>query len=233
MMPFRLPLAIALTFLVLVAACNRGDDEEKTSGDPFGIAVTSTNVQSGLTAEADVMVDQWGIPHIYAGNDRDAWFIQGYKAATDRFAQMDLARHLGQGRIAEIIGEIPAAGWPIAFLMAKDVDLFYRSMFTASNGHLVAEIIEEQLNDERTAILQAYADGVNAYLADVIGGRNNALLPSAYSGLINLDPEDIDPWTVFDTLSILVVSFWSASNSPLESGHMRKFMPNPMSALSG
>ena len=44
----------------------------------------STHPVVGLQAPAEIILDQWGIPHIYAGSTRDAVFLQGYNAARDR-----------------------------------------------------------------------------------------------------------------------------------------------------
>ncbi|HLZ76894.1 penicillin acylase family protein, partial [Phenylobacterium sp.] len=47
---------------------------------------------AGLNAPAQMVVDHWGIPHIYAASARDAFFLQGYNAARDRLWQIDLWR---------------------------------------------------------------------------------------------------------------------------------------------
>ncbi|MCB0030719.1 MAG: penicillin acylase family protein, partial [Anaerolineales bacterium] len=74
----------------------------------------------GLSAEVTVIRDEMGIPHIYAENEKDLYFAQGYVHAQDRFWQMEFWRHIGQGRISEIAGEatinsdkfIRTMGWP-------------------------------------------------------------------------------------------------------------------------
>ena len=52
----------------------------------------------GLGAPAEIIVDRWGIPHIYAASSRDAFFLQGWNAARDRLWQIDLWRKRGLGR---------------------------------------------------------------------------------------------------------------------------------------
>ena len=59
----------------------------------------------GLEDEVHVYRDEWGVPHIYAANEADLFFAQGYVHAQDRFWQMEFWRHIGQGRISEIVGE--------------------------------------------------------------------------------------------------------------------------------
>ena len=54
----------------------------------------------GLTQPAEMIIDRWGIPHIYAASARDAFFLQGYNAARDRLWQIDLWRKRGLGRLS-------------------------------------------------------------------------------------------------------------------------------------
>jgi len=59
---------------------------------------------SGLKASVDVLRDTWGINHIYAGNQRDLFFAQGYCAARDRLFQFEIWRRQANGTVAEILG---------------------------------------------------------------------------------------------------------------------------------
>jgi penicillin amidase len=54
----------------------------------------------GLESSAEIIIDHWGIPHIYAESDRDALFLQGYNAARDRLWQIDLWRKRGMGLLS-------------------------------------------------------------------------------------------------------------------------------------
>src|SRR5260370_40980613 len=64
---------------------------------------TSTDV-AGLQAPGQILVDVWGIPHIYAGNEHDLFFLQGFNAARDRLWQIDLWRKRGLGLLAKDFG---------------------------------------------------------------------------------------------------------------------------------
>lgn len=64
---------------------------------------TKTDV-AGLNAPAQILVDVWGIPHIYAGNEHDLFFLQGFNAARDRLWQIDLWRKRGLGLLARDFG---------------------------------------------------------------------------------------------------------------------------------
>ncbi len=58
----------------------------------------------GLVAPAEILIDRWGVPHIYARSARDAFFVQGYNAARDRLWQIDLWRKRGLGLLARDFG---------------------------------------------------------------------------------------------------------------------------------
>src|SRR5258708_28707197 len=58
----------------------------------------------GLKAAAEIRIDRWGVPHIYAKNEADLFFAQGFNAARDRLFQIDLWRRRGLGQLAEVFG---------------------------------------------------------------------------------------------------------------------------------
>ena len=104
---------------------------------------------AGLTGEVEIVRDGDGVPHVYASNERDLFFAQGYVHAQDRFWQMDFWRHIGAGRLSEMFGDSQV-----------ETDLFLRSLdFTG-----LAEQELEMLDSGQRAILDAYAEGVNAYV---------------------------------------------------------------------
>ncbi len=137
----------------------------------------------GLEARVDVYRSPQGVPHIYASNEHDLFFAQGYVHAQDRFWQMDFFRHVGAGRLAEMFGSSQV-----------DTDIFLRTM----GWERIAEQEYEQVDGETRGILEAYAEGVNAYLADRRGSA--ASLEYAILGLLNPDYE-IEPWTPVNTLT--------------------------------
>ena len=59
---------------------------------------------AGLEQPAEIIVDEWGVPHIYAGTHYDAFFVQGFNAARDRLWQIDTWRRRGLGLLAEVFG---------------------------------------------------------------------------------------------------------------------------------
>jgi len=67
--------------------------------------VSTQVVVKGLTGKAEVLVDRWGVSHIYASTPTDAFFVQGWNAARDRLWQMDLWRRTGLGELSAVLGE--------------------------------------------------------------------------------------------------------------------------------
>jgi penicillin amidase len=110
----------------------------------------------GLHAPVEVRRDGMGIPHIYAEDEHDLFMAQGYVHAQDRFWQMDFWRHIGAGRLSEMFGESQI-----------ETDAFIRTL----GWPRLAEEEWATADDEVRSVLQAYTDGVNAYLADRRGAR--------------------------------------------------------------
>ena len=145
----------------------------------------NTLTLNGLQDEVSIYRDSFGIPHIYANNQADLFFAQGYVTAQDRFWQMEFWRHIGMGRISEIAGEatidsdkfIRTVGWN---RMAEDYINYY-----------------EQEAPEFMAVLDAYSAGVNAYI-----NENGTALPLQFQilGLVN-EPWQIEPWQPVHTVA--------------------------------
>ena len=58
----------------------------------------------GLRAAAEIRVDRWGVPHLYARSETDLFYLQGFNAARDRLFQIDLWRRRGLGLLSEVFG---------------------------------------------------------------------------------------------------------------------------------
>ena len=144
----------------------------------------------GLDGQVDVYRDQYGIPHIYASTAHDLFFTQGYLHAQDRFYQMDFWRHIGSGRLSEMFGE-----------SQLDTDKFLRTLGWAR----VVEDELENLDAGSLIILDAYADGVNAYLADHQG--SDLSLEYAVLKLTNPDYKP-EPWQPLNTLTWAKAMAW-------------------------
>ncbi|RCJ25822.1 peptidase S45 [Nostoc sp. ATCC 43529] len=137
----------------------------------------------GLQAEVTVERDKWGVPHIYAANSHDLFMAQGYIHAQDRFWQMDFWRHIGSGRLSEMFGSSQV-----------ETDKYLRTMGWAR----VAQQEIPQINAQMKAYLEAYADGVNAYLAK----HQGSTLSLEYAVLKFLNPAyQPEPWQILHSLT--------------------------------
>jgi penicillin amidase len=102
-----------------------------------------------LHGQVEILVDRWGIPHIYAEHDEDAFFAQGFNAARDRLWQLDLWRRQGLGLLSEVLG---------ASYLARD---------RAARLFLYRGPMEQEwaaYGCDLKAVLEPFADGINAYI---------------------------------------------------------------------
>ncbi|MFD0808279.1 penicillin acylase family protein [Nocardioides caeni] len=147
-------------------------------------------VVPGLEGEVRVVRDDAGIPQIYADSMNDLMLAQGYVHAQDRFFEMDVRRHATAGRLSELFGEA-----------SLETDLVVRTL----GWRDVAEQEVKLLQPATRNALDAYAEGVNAYLA----GRPTGDISLEYTllGLTGLDytPED---WSAVDSLAWLKAMAW-------------------------
>jgi penicillin amidase len=151
--------------------------------------VEGTTNASGLLDEATIIRDHWGVPHVYASNSHDLFFTEGYAHAQDRFWQMEFNRRIGSGRLAEILGE-----------SALESDRFIRTV----GWHRTAAAELDLLDGELRSALEAYAEGVNAYIADHRGRWGLEFTVLGLTG-VKIDPE---PWTPLNTLTWAKVMAW-------------------------
>ena len=129
---------------------------------------------SGLLEPVEILTDRWGIAHIYAENESDLFFAQGFNAARDRLFQFELWRRQATGTTAEILG---------SRALARDI---------GARLHMFRGDLEEELNHYHPrgqAIIEAFVAGINAYIAET--ERQPDLLPIEFE-LLGITPE---PWT--------------------------------------
>jgi penicillin amidase len=130
---------------------------------------------AGLRAPVEVLIDRWGVPHVYAQSPHDLFFAQGYCHARDRFWQMELNRRTARGELAELFGP-----------HLLRIDRFLRRL-----GFLRAARRESvTAGEDVRAVGEAYAAGVNAYL-------RHHRLPIEFT-LLRHRPR---PWDLLDSLA--------------------------------
>ncbi len=154
-------------------------------------ATSSRTLQiTGLRDKVTVRRDERGIPYIEAKNDDDLYFAQGFITASDRLWQMDLFRRNARGELAEIFGS-----------SVLEEDKRHRTLGFAH----VVEIEAAEAEPQVKAVLNAYANGVNAYIASL----DAKSWPPEFQ-LLQYKPK---PWTASDSLIIIKNFFESLSTT--------------------
>ena len=143
----------------------------------------------GLHERAEVLRDTYGVPHIFAADDHDMIFLQGYVTAQDRLFQMDLYRRAAEGRLAEVLGE-----------PGMESDRFMRTIGLGRAAELDLTVASPSARDD----LQWFADGVNKFLE-----QHGESLPVEFL-ILGYKPE---PWRPVDTLSIAKLQLYDAAGN--------------------
>ncbi|MER6159773.1 penicillin acylase family protein [Streptomyces sp. NPDC001868] len=144
----------------------------------------------GLSGPVDVKRDGHGIPQIYASSEEDLFMAQGFVQAQDRFYEMDVRRHMTAGRLSEMFGEGQV-----------DNDEFLRTL----GWHRIAEQeYDKKLSAETKKYLDAYAKGVNAYLA----GKDGEEISVEYAALGFSNDYKPEEWTPVDSVAWLKAMAW-------------------------
>ncbi|HEV8236797.1 MAG TPA: penicillin acylase family protein, partial [Gemmatimonadaceae bacterium] len=115
---------------------------------------------AGLRQPVEILRDNSGISHIYAKNEHDLFFAQGYSAARDRLFQLEIWRRQATGTVAELLGR-------------RELERDIGARLFRYRGEMGRELARD--HPRGAAIVGAFVDGVNAYVAET--ERNPALLP--------------------------------------------------------
>jgi penicillin G amidase len=140
--------------------------------------VATTFIVNGLVSPVEILIDRWGVPHVYAGAQDDLFVAQGFNAARDRLFQIDLWRRRGLGLLSEVFGE--------AYLERdRAARLFlYR-------GDMHAEWLAYGSDTKR--VTSAFVKGLNAFVE--LCRKDQTLLPPEFKALDYLpsywEPSDV------------------------------------------
>ncbi len=147
---------------------------------PFVFACNSTSTVNveGLQEPVEILRDEWGINHIYAKNQHDLFFAQGYAAAKDRLFQFEIWRRQATGTVAEILGE-------------QELDRDRGTRLFKFRGDMTEEM--NYYHDDGVEIITAYTDGVNAYIEEAL--QKPSELPIEFK-MLNILPEKWTPEVV-------------------------------------
>jgi penicillin amidase len=102
-----------------------------------------------LKQQVTVIRDSWGVPHIYAQNQHDMFFAQGFVTAQDRLFQMELWKRAGRGTLAEVLGP-------------QYLDRDKGARLLSYRGDMDAEYASYA--PETKQILESFTEGINAYM---------------------------------------------------------------------
>ncbi|MDX1645790.1 MAG: penicillin acylase family protein [Longimicrobiales bacterium] len=135
-----------------------------------GAQESTTLDVAGLERPVEILVDQWGISHIYADTEHDLFFAQGWNAARDRLFQLELWRRQATGTVAEILGERE---------LERDIGTRLFKFRRDLNQEL------SHYHDDGIQIIHAYVDGINAYIAQT---EEDPSLLTVEFGLLGITP---------------------------------------------
>ena len=153
--------------------------------DTVGQTPETVNSEYG---SATITYDDYHVPHVEADSEKAAYFAVGYTQAADRLGEMDLVRRRAEGTLAAAVGE-----------QGIENDRFAAKMDFRGAAAASREAIR---GTETEAVVQAYTDGVNAYMESGPAGVE--------FGILGYDP---DEWTVLDTALVGVQLSWFLTGS--------------------
>jgi penicillin amidase len=160
------------------------------NAEPTNISFNHDIKITGIKKQVDVYFDERLVPHIYAENNADAYFIQGYIHAKFRLWQMEFQTYVAGGRLSEIVGE-----------SRLSTDQYFRRLGMVYGAEKSLKEIEA--NRETKEACDAYTAGVNAYIKTLATHS----LPFEYK-LLDYQPE---PWTNMKTALFLKFMSWDLS----------------------
>jgi len=175
MLTLRHVRAIAVT-ATLIALCAQSG--QRVSAQSKAAGATETLRVNGLERPVDVLRDRWGINHIYAQNEHDLFFAQGYNAAKDRLFQFEIWRRQATGTTAEILGR-------------KELKRDIGTRLHQFRGDLKTELNWYHPHGE--AIVTAFVDGINAAVTEAL--RKPDDLPLDFK-ILGIKPEKWTPAVV-------------------------------------
>ncbi|MBK8282738.1 MAG: penicillin acylase family protein [Saprospiraceae bacterium] len=121
-----------------------------------------------INASVTIKTDQWGVSHIYAANERDLFFAQGFQAARDRLFQFEMFRRQATGTLAEVLGE-------------KEIDRDIGARLFQYRGDIQQEM--KHYHPRGDIIIKSFVAGINAYIKKVLDGKEKMPLELQWLGI--------------------------------------------------
>ena len=141
---------------------------------------TNISQLDGLTDEVEVLRDKYGINHIYANNQNDLFFMQGYLAAKDRLFQFEIWRRQATGTVSEVFGE-------------EELDRDIGTRLFKFRGNMEDEL--NHYHQDGFEIVSSFVSGINKYIEEI--NKTPSQLPIEFK-LLDIKPEK---WTNEDVIS--------------------------------
>ena len=141
----------------------------------------------GLSAAAEIIVDEYGVPHIYANDHYDVFFVQGFNAARDRLWQIDLWKRRGLGQLSEILGEHHIAQDKAARMFVYRGDMYAEWLAYGNDAKRIAE---------------SFTAGINAFVD--VAKANPDLMPVEFA-MLGYEPS---VWSADDVVRIRSNGLW-------------------------
>ncbi|SMD34648.1 penicillin amidase [Reichenbachiella faecimaris] len=148
----------------------------------------------GLSAQAEIYYDDYGIPHIYAPNEEDAYRALGYAHAQDRLWQMEVVRRIAPGRLSEIFGS-----------KLLKVDKLFRALGIQQYSEQMLTHFQTNGDPKIRAAAQAYLAGVNTFVSD-------GPTPIEFS-IIGVEKTPFSMIDVYNTMGYMSFSFAAAQKT--------------------
>lgn len=161
----------------------------------------------GLKGNVEIKFDDQMIPHIFAEDETDVFFAQGFITAKDRLWQLDFQTRFASGRLSEVIGS-----------KAIDVDKYQRRMGMVYGAE---NMLKGMKNDpEMTAVMEAYAAGINAYIESL----DSEDYPIEFK-ILNYKPEKWETLNSALLLKLMSATLSSGSNEFYMNNIVHEFGP--------
>lgn len=162
---------------------------------------------SGLKGDISILYDEHQVPHIFAANEYDLYFAQGYVTAKDRLWQLDFQTRFAAGRLSEVVGK-----------KAIELDRYQRRLGMVFGAENMVKELEK--HPKIKAMTQAYADGINAYIA--------TLNPKDYPVEFKILDYKPEKWATLNTgllLKLMSATLAGGSDEFYMSNVLKKFGP--------
>lgn len=154
----------------------------------------------GLSAQVDVRFDQRSVPHIFASSETDAYRALGYVVARDRLFQLEIQSRAGEGTLTELVGDV-----------ALDADRDTRALGMPRSAERFIDGLDH--GGVMWQLLQAYADGVNAY--------RESLSPAQYPVEYKLLGKSPRQWLPIHSLHLFNRMGYTLAHNPVELSLLR------------